>query len=265
MARIGLYPSLIIVVFGVVVPFFIFKLGRSIGFMPLLALAVLVGLGYGGVKVEYPWSEGSLGNAMFMTASVLAWVAYVALSYSAAQASGDGLVRIPGDRAEQNSGATATPQKERVTISALDRKGLSAWPCDSGRPTHWPFPRGPDDRSLRQHAPGDGFHLLSFVCPIVPHPHLLDQVSSRQLNFSRHRSTPCLENDPVRPYVRRYPAHLGVGSALFTVKPGFSGIFSRTLHGSKCKQPFPKFLPLTWRTVRTRSGFNRGPKADALP
>ncbi len=84
MARIGLYPSLIIVVFGVVVPFFIFKLGRSIGFMPLLALAVLVGLGYGGVKVEYPWSEGSLGNAMFMTASVLAWVAYVALSYSAA-------------------------------------------------------------------------------------------------------------------------------------------------------------------------------------
>jgi hypothetical protein len=86
MARIGLYPSLIIVVFGVVVPFFIFKLGRSIGFMPLLALAVLIGLGYGSVKAEYPWSEGALGNAMFMAASVLAWVAYVALSYSAAQA-----------------------------------------------------------------------------------------------------------------------------------------------------------------------------------
>jgi hypothetical protein len=84
MARIGLYPSLIIVAFGVVAPFFIFKLGRLIGFMPLLALAFLVGLGYGAVKAEYPWSEGSLGNAMFMAASVLGWIAYVALSYSAA-------------------------------------------------------------------------------------------------------------------------------------------------------------------------------------
>jgi len=32
MARIGLYPNLIIVAFGVVAPFFIFKLGRLIGF-----------------------------------------------------------------------------------------------------------------------------------------------------------------------------------------------------------------------------------------
>jgi hypothetical protein len=85
MARIGLYPSLIIVAFGVVVPFFIFKLGRLIGFMPLLALACLVGLGYGAVKAEYPWDgQGSLDNGMFMGAIVLAWVAYVALSYSAA-------------------------------------------------------------------------------------------------------------------------------------------------------------------------------------
>ncbi len=84
MARIGLYTSLIIVAFGVVVPFFIFKLGRLIGFAPLFVLAFLVGLGYGALKAEYPWSEGSLGNAPFMAASVLAWVAYVGLSYSAA-------------------------------------------------------------------------------------------------------------------------------------------------------------------------------------
>ncbi len=85
MARIGLYSSLIIVVFGVVVPFFIFRLGRLIGFAPLLALAFLVGLGYGAVKAEYPWDErGSLGNAMFMAASVVAWVVYFALSYGAA-------------------------------------------------------------------------------------------------------------------------------------------------------------------------------------
>jgi hypothetical protein len=84
MARLGLYSSLIIVAFGVVVPFFIFKLGRLIGLAPLLALAFLMGLGYGAVKAEYPWSEGLPGNAMFMAASVLAWVVYVALSYGAA-------------------------------------------------------------------------------------------------------------------------------------------------------------------------------------
>jgi hypothetical protein len=85
MARIGFYSSLIIVAFGVVAPFFIFKLGRLIGFAPLLALAFVLGLGYGAIKAGYPWNEqGWPGNAMFMTASVIAWVAYVALSYGAA-------------------------------------------------------------------------------------------------------------------------------------------------------------------------------------
>ncbi len=85
MGKIGLYPALITVAFGIVVPFLIFKLGRLIGFTPLLALAFLIGLGYGAVKAEYPWyGQGSLGNAMFMTASALVLVVYVALSYSAA-------------------------------------------------------------------------------------------------------------------------------------------------------------------------------------
>jgi hypothetical protein len=85
MARIGLYSSLVIVCFGIVVPFFIFKLGRFIGFAPLLALAAMIGLGYGAVKADYPWSEGAFGNAVFMAASVVAWVAYFALSYGAAR------------------------------------------------------------------------------------------------------------------------------------------------------------------------------------
>jgi hypothetical protein len=84
MARIGLYSSLVIVTFGVVIPFFIFRLGRLIGLALLLALAFILGLGYGALKAEYPWSEGAVGNAMFMAASVIAWVAYVALSYGAA-------------------------------------------------------------------------------------------------------------------------------------------------------------------------------------
>jgi hypothetical protein len=83
MGRLGLYPALIIVVFGVVAPFFIFKLGRLVGFAPLLALAFLLGLGYGAVKAEYPWvANGLIGNVAFMAASALILVAYAAISYS---------------------------------------------------------------------------------------------------------------------------------------------------------------------------------------
>jgi hypothetical protein len=72
-------------VFGVVVPFFIFKLGRLIGFTPLLALTVFTGLAYGAVKAEYSWyGNGIVGNASLMAASALVLVVYVALSYSAA-------------------------------------------------------------------------------------------------------------------------------------------------------------------------------------
>jgi hypothetical protein len=84
MARIGLYPTLIIVVLGAVVPFFLFKLGRLIGLPPLLALAFLAGLGYGGVKAEYPWvANGALGNIPFMAGSAFILVLYAAVSYSA--------------------------------------------------------------------------------------------------------------------------------------------------------------------------------------
>ena len=83
MARIGLYPALI-VIFGIVAPFFIFRFGRLIGFAPLLALAFLIGLGYGAAKAEYPWyGRGSVGNAMFTAASAVFLVVYAAVGYSA--------------------------------------------------------------------------------------------------------------------------------------------------------------------------------------
>jgi hypothetical protein len=84
MARMGLYPALIIVVFGIVAPFFVFKLGRFIGFGPLLALAFVLGLGYGAAKAEYPWvANGLIGNVAFMGASAFLLVAYAAVSWSA--------------------------------------------------------------------------------------------------------------------------------------------------------------------------------------
>jgi hypothetical protein len=72
-------------VFGVLIPFFMFKLGRLIGFAPLLALAFLIGLAYGAVKAEYLWYDnGIVGNTTLMATSAFVLAAYVALSYSAA-------------------------------------------------------------------------------------------------------------------------------------------------------------------------------------
>jgi hypothetical protein len=86
MGRLGLYPALIIVIFGVVVPFFIFRLARWIGLKLFLALTVFIGLAYGAVKAEYPWrGNGILGNATLMTASALVLVTYAALSYGGAR------------------------------------------------------------------------------------------------------------------------------------------------------------------------------------
>ena len=87
MARLGLYPALIIVVFGVVAPFFVFKLGRVIGFAPLLALAFVLGLGYGAVKAEYPWlrtdsSETSLRSSAFISTPPSAWRALSTIAVS---------------------------------------------------------------------------------------------------------------------------------------------------------------------------------------
>ena len=36
----------------------------------------------GAVKAEYPWSEGALGNALFMAASAFVFVIYAAVSFS---------------------------------------------------------------------------------------------------------------------------------------------------------------------------------------
>ncbi len=84
MARIGLYPALIVVVFGIVAPFFVFKLGRLIGFAPLLVLAFVLGLGYGAVKAEYPWvANGLIGNVAFMAGSAFILAVYAAVSFSA--------------------------------------------------------------------------------------------------------------------------------------------------------------------------------------
>jgi hypothetical protein len=84
MARIGLTSSLVIVVFGLVAPFFIFRFGRLVGFAPLLVVAVVLGLGYGAVKAEYPWvASGLIENGAFMAGCAFLLAIYAAVSYSA--------------------------------------------------------------------------------------------------------------------------------------------------------------------------------------
>jgi len=84
MARLGLYPALIIVGFGVVAPFFIFRFGRLIGFAPLLVFAFVLGLAYGAVKAEHPWvANGLVGNVAFTAGSAFILAIYAAVSYSA--------------------------------------------------------------------------------------------------------------------------------------------------------------------------------------
>jgi hypothetical protein len=84
MARIGLYPALIVVAFGIVVPFFIFRLGRLIGVAPLVALAFAIGLGYGAVKAGSPWvGNGLTGNIAFTAGSAFLLAVYAAISYAA--------------------------------------------------------------------------------------------------------------------------------------------------------------------------------------
>ena len=79
MARIGLYSTLIILGFGVVAPFFIFKLCRWIGFRSFGFLTVCIG--YGAVKAESPWyGDGIVRNATSMAASALVLVADAASS-----------------------------------------------------------------------------------------------------------------------------------------------------------------------------------------
>ena len=89
MARIGLFSILIFVVFGALIPIFIFRLCRWIGFRPFLALTFLIGLLYGSLKAEYPWyGKGILGNAALMAASGLVLVIYVGLSYGGVSLAG---------------------------------------------------------------------------------------------------------------------------------------------------------------------------------
>ena len=85
MGKIGVLSIAAIVLFGLIIPFALHRLGRRTGLRLLLASALAVGFGYGALKSEQPWAgRGIVENLGLMLASALVVVAYVGLSVGAA-------------------------------------------------------------------------------------------------------------------------------------------------------------------------------------
>jgi hypothetical protein len=98
MGKIGVLSIAAIILFGLIIPSALYRLGRRIGLTPLLAAALTVGLGYGALKSDQPWvGQGLLENLALMLASAVVVVGYVGLSVGAAGFLAGALPRRPGD------------------------------------------------------------------------------------------------------------------------------------------------------------------------
>ena len=87
MLKIGLFRLFWVALFGLVIPFGVYKLSCRIGVRLLLLLAVAIGLGYGALKAEHPWSgSGLAGNLTLMAASALVLLAYAGLAVGVGRA-----------------------------------------------------------------------------------------------------------------------------------------------------------------------------------
>ena len=85
MGKIGILSIAAIVLFGLIIPFAAHRLARRIGLRLLIALALAVGLCYGALKSDEPWSgQGLVENLAFMLASALVVAFYIGLSVGAA-------------------------------------------------------------------------------------------------------------------------------------------------------------------------------------
>lgn len=86
MVRLGIVPLLAFVVFGLAIPFGAYRLGRRTGLPALLVIALAIGLGYGALKADNPWSgSGLINNVLLMGASGVVLLGYAALSVGAAK------------------------------------------------------------------------------------------------------------------------------------------------------------------------------------
>jgi hypothetical protein len=85
MGKIGIVSIAAIVLFGLIIPFAASRLARRIGLRLLIAFALAVGLGYGALKSDEPWTgQGLVENVALMLASAVVVVLYIGLSVGAA-------------------------------------------------------------------------------------------------------------------------------------------------------------------------------------
>ena len=81
MLRFGFVRILAILLVGIAIPFALYQVSRRIALPVLIAVAVGLGLAYGAIKADGPWSgDGLFQNLQLMSVSAAALAAYVWLS-----------------------------------------------------------------------------------------------------------------------------------------------------------------------------------------
>ncbi len=87
MLKFGFFRLLAVLAFGIVIPYGLHRLGRAIGLPLMIAAAVALGLAYGAIKADNPWSGDGFGsNLRLMGVSALALTTYVGVSVFIARA-----------------------------------------------------------------------------------------------------------------------------------------------------------------------------------
>lgn len=87
MLRLGLFRVLAVLILGVALPYGLFRLSRAIGAPLTIAGAVAIGLAYGAIKADNPWSgDGLAANLRVMAISAAVLAAYAGASVAAVRA-----------------------------------------------------------------------------------------------------------------------------------------------------------------------------------
>ncbi len=87
MLRLGVLRLFAILIFGIAIPFGLYRLSRAIGLPLLIGAAIALGLAYGAFKADNPWSGDGLAKYLRLVGiSAAALAAYVGLSVAAARA-----------------------------------------------------------------------------------------------------------------------------------------------------------------------------------
>ena len=87
MLRLGVLRLSAILIFGVAIPFGLYRLSRVVGLPLMIGAAIALGLAYGALKADNPWSgDGLARNLRLVGISAAALAAYVGLSVAAARA-----------------------------------------------------------------------------------------------------------------------------------------------------------------------------------